>query len=381
MNFPTDEREARLLFNLTDSLGPVRFGRLVDRFGSAAAALLAGAEAWGAVEGFGEKAESYFREVEKGLPALDAEKANVGRLGARVLCSLDPEYPDGFRRLRDAPPVLYVWGELKPVDGLGVAVVGSRRPSHYGTAAAERLARELAQSGVTVVSGLARGIDGSAHAASLSAGGRTVGLLGSGFSKFYPAEHRALADRMAKNGAVVTEFPLQADPEAAHFPRRNRLIAALSLGLVVVEALERSGALITAGLAADQGKEVFAVPGSIFSPLSRGPHRLIKNGAKPVEGAMDVLEDIGVFRDLMDRAPLTTPALPLPALGEVSENGRKLLAGVSLEPAGIDGLARGAGLTAAQAARELLSLEVAGLVRAVPGKQYIRSERSLISVG
>ncbi len=381
MNFPTDEREARLLLNLVEPLGPVRFARLVDRFGSAVSALRAGAAAWADVEGFGEKAADFFRTVEKAIPALDVEKTGVRRAGARVLCALDDEYPDAFRRLRDAPPVLYVWGELKPIDNAGIALVGSRRPSPYGTAVAERLARELAQAGVTVVSGLARGVDGAAHGASLSEGGRTVGILGSGFFRFYPAEHRKLADRMAKKGAVVTEFPLSAEPDAAHFPRRNRLIAALALGVVVVEALERSGALITAGLAADQGKDVFAVPGSIFSPLSRGPHRLIKQGAKPVECAMDVLEDIGVFRELINNPRETPPGAAVSARENVSANGLKILAALSLEPAGIDGLSRGAGLTAAEAARELLALELAGLVRAVPGKQYVRSEKSLIKVG
>jgi DNA processing protein len=362
---------------LTEPLGPVRFARLLDRFGSAVGALLSGAEAWGEVEGFGEKAGDYYKALELALPALDEEKANVFRLGARVLCSFDEEYPEGFRRLRDAPPVLYVWGELKPLDSLGIALVGSRRSSSYGTAVAERLARELAEAGVTVVSGLARGIDGAAHAAALAAGGRTVGILGSGFSRFYPAEHRKLADRMAKKGAVVTEFPLASEPDAHHFPRRNRLIAALSLGTVVVEAIERSGALITAGLATEQGKDVFAVPGSIFSSLSRGPHRLIKQGAKPVESAMDILEDIGVFRDLMNNARLAPAMSSVSDRGEVSANGRKILSGLSLEPTGIEGVARGAGLSAAEASRELLSLELAGLIRALPGKKFVRSEMSL----
>ena len=381
MKFPSVEREARLLFNLTEMVGPVRFARLVDRFGSAVGALGAGSKAWRDVEGFWEKAGDYFLDVERALPRLEEEMANVARAGARVVCAVDDDYPEAFRRLRDAPLVLYVRGDLAPMDNLGIALVGSRRPSNYGMAVAERLARELAQAGVTVVSGLARGVDGAAHAAALAAGGRTVGILGSGFFRFYPAEHRTLADRMAKSGAVVTEFPLSAAPDATHFPRRNRLIAALSLGVVVVEALERSGALITAGLAADQGKDVFAVPGSIFSPLSRGPHRLIKNGAKPVECATDILEEIGAFREWLNKGPGARSLASSSPAGAVSVVGQKILAGLSLEPAGIDGVARGAGLTAAEVARELLVLELAGLVRAVPGKQYVRSEKSLTTVG
>jgi DNA processing protein len=381
MIFPTDEREARLLFNLTEPLGPVRFGRLMERFGSAVAALGAGERAWEEVEGFGEKADEFFGALQKALPALEIEKAEALRSGARVLCAGDAEYPDGFRRLRDAPPVLYLWGELTPVDSLGIALVGSRRPSPYGTAVAERLARELAQAGITVVSGLARGVDGAAHASALSSGGRTVGILGSGLSRFYPAEHRALGQRMAARGAVLTEFPLTSEPDASHFPRRNRLIAALSVGVVVVEALERSGALITAGLAADQGKDVFAVPGSIFSSLSRGPHRLIKQGAKPVECAADVWEDIGAFRDVLGPPRRGSSPSSVAARENVSARGQKLLAALSLEPAGIDGLARSSGLTAQEAARELLALELAGLVRAVPGKQYVCSETLLTTAG
>jgi DNA processing protein len=191
------------------------------------------------------------------------------------------------------------------------------------------------------------------------------------------AEHRKLADKMAEKGAVLTEFPLGAAPDSGHFPRRNRLIAALSLGVVVVEALERSGALITAGLAAEQGRDVFAVPGSIFSPLSRGPHRLLKQGAKLVESASDVLDEIAAFHDLLEPRPVAGGPAPFPIREGLSAPGRSLLAALSLEPAGIDALAQQTGLTAAAAARELLVLELAGWARALPGKQFVCSERSL----
>lgn len=406
--FPTNEKDVCHLINLTESIGPVRFARLVERFGSAVDAVRAGAGPWKEVEGFGASAADYFQAVVDARPAWEAEKKRLDILGVRVLCAADEEYPDPFRTLRDAPPVLYVRGVLKLSDSLGVALVGSRRSTAYGVAAAERLGRELAQAGVTVVSGLARGIDGAAHAAALKAGGRTVGILGSGFDRFYPPEHRRLADQMAEKGAVITEFPLAAGPDAGHFPRRNRLIAALSVGTVVVEAYEKSGALITAGLAAEMGRDVFAVPGSIFSPVSRGPHRLIKNGAKPVESAMDIFDEITVFHNVMSTVTGSSgPAAPKPANHVKEKEGKNekgpderdpverpaskrqgtggptrdvLMGELSLTPRGIDGLARAAGLSAGETARHLLALELAGLVRALPGKQFVRTEISLTTV-
>jgi DNA processing protein len=373
MAFPADERESRFFLNLHESLGPLRFARILERFGSAAEALRAPAAAWESLEDWGGRAAEFRRALDGYSDRWPGEKRRAEKLGLRLLCALDPEYPEGFRRLRDAPPALYVRGALAPVDSLGIAVVGARRPTAYGRAAAERLSRELAEAGVTVVSGLARGVDAVAHEAALGAGGRTVGILGSGFDRFYPREHQALADRMAGQGAVITEFPLASPPEAGHFPRRNRLIAALAAGVVVVEAAERSGALITAALAAEQGREVFAVPGSVFSLMSRGPHRLIKQGAAPVESASDVLESLGVFQDFFRRAA-ARPAVPKSPAG-VSPEANTLWGALSLDPVHIDDLARRARLPVADAARELLTLELAGRVRALPGKLFIRAEK------
>lgn len=375
MIFPSNERDARLLLSLCSPLGPVRIGRLTAHFGSAVAALSASPDAWAPLEGFGESGRAWRRQVEAVVPELEREKEAIERAGARWLTALDEEYPDPFRLLRDAPPVLILWGALKPVDALGLAVVGSRQPTAYGRAAAERLSRELAQAGVTVVSGLARGIDGEAHRAALAAGGRTVGFLGSGLGRFYPSEHRALADRMAQGGAVVTEFSMRAAPEPDHFPRRNRLIAAMSLGVLVVEARERSGALITAGMAADLGRDVFAVPGSIFSPLSRGPHRLIQQGAKPVASAVDMLEDMAVYRDAL--AAASRPAPRPDSRTGLSAAARRVLDVLTLEPVGVDALAGRAGLLPAELGPALLALELGGLLRTLPGKQFVRSESTL----
>lgn len=378
MSFPTDETEARVLLSLHPKIGPVRFARLLERFASASAALAAPREAWESLEGVGGAAAAIRRELAALGPALEKELAAVRRAGYRTLTGADADYPEAVRSLRDAPPVLYLWGTLRPRDQWAVALVGSRSASPYGRAVAERLARELAQAGVTVVSGLARGVDAAAHAGALSGGGRTVGVLGSGFSRFYPPENRRLAERMAENGAVVTEFPLESPPDATHFPRRNRLIAAFALGVVVVEAREKSGALITARLAADQGKDVFAVPGSIFSPGSRGPHRLLREGARPVESAEDVLEEIHALSELIN-APRSTPPAP-GRPGDLPPGSRRLLAVLTEDPVGIDALAARAGLSPADVATGLLHLELSGWARELPGKNYVRTERALPAV-
>ncbi len=379
MTFPAEEKEARLLLSLHPKIGPVRFAHLMERFSSASAAFAAPAEAWEAVEGIGTAAALFRRELAALRPALEKELSAIRRSGFRLLTGADADYPESFRSLRDAPPVLYVWGTLRPRDAFAVALVGSRAVSPYGRAAAERLARELAEAGVTVVSGLARGVDAAAHAAALSANGRTVGVLGSGFFRFYPPENRRLAERMAANGAVVTEFSLESPPDATHFPRRNRLIAGLSLGVVVVEAREKSGALITARLAADQGKDVFAVPGSIFSPGSRGPHRLLREGARPVESAEDVLEEIRALAELMGASRPAADAAP-DGPGDLPPDARRLLSALAVDPVGIDALAARVGLAPAEVATGLLRLELSGWARELPGKNYVRTERALPAV-
>ena len=379
MTFPTDETEARLLLSLHPKIGPVRFGHLLGCFPSAAAALAAPVEAWEAVEGFGSASRDFRKDLAALRPAMEKELAAVRGSGFKVISGADSNYPAAFRFLRDAPPVLYLWGTLRPRDELAVALVGSRTASPYGRAVAERLARELAEAGVTVVSGLARGVDAAAHAAALSSHGRTVGVLGSGFSRFYPPENRRLAERMAASGAVLTEFSLESPPEATHFPRRNRLIAALALGVVVVEARDKSGALITARLAADQGKDVFAVPGSVFSPGSRGPHRLLREGARPAESAEDILEEIRALSELM-RTPRPAPAGEPEGPGDLAPGARRLLAALAVEPVGIDALAARTGLAPAEVATGLLRLELSGWARELPGKNYVRTERALPAV-
>jgi DNA processing protein len=267
-----------------------------------------------------------------------------------------------------------MWGDRRPLDGLAVAVVGSREPTIYGRAVTERLSRDLSEAGVTIVSGLARGVDSVAHEAVVQCGGRTFGIMGSGFGRFYPPENRPLAARMAKDGVVVTEYAWPMDPLPVNFPRRNRLISGMSLGVIVVEAGIQSGALITARLAADQGREVFAVPGPIFSEKSAGPHRLLKEGAHPVESAQDVLDALSMFRDL---PPRPRPAKPRKAPASLAPPEAAVLDRITLDPSGLDALSSATGMAPGVLAAALLNLELKGLVRALPGKSYVRAEAAL----
>lgn len=271
------------------------------------------------------------------------------------------DYPPALGRISFPPAALYVQGELVR-DAARVAIVGSRRPTAAGRIAAERLAAGLAGCGLTVVSGLARGIDAAAHRAALEAGGRTEAVLGSGLDVVYPPEHRHLADAIASHGCLMTEFSPGTPPLRWHFPQRNRIIAGLCLGVIIVEGDERSGALSTAAHALDQGREVMAVPGNVLSPVSRAPNRLIREGAALVESAEDVLETL--------RLPL---AAPLRREVVAPEGAAKVVWGsVGVEPTHIDEIAERTGLSPARVGALLLDLELRGLVRQLPGKQFIR---------
>jgi DNA processing protein len=366
----TEERDARLLMNLAGPITPFRFRRLIERFGSAAAALEASPAEWTDEEIPAPTALRLHAACRGALGKVDREKRRMGQAGVRLLTALDEEYPRGLSYFPDAPYVLGLRGRLLPRDHFAVAMVGTRRATDYGRAAARRLAGELARAGVTVVSGLARGIDTEAHRAALEAGGRTVGVMGSGFADFYPPENAGLAERMTGQGAVLSEFPLDAGPEAFHFPLRNRILSGMSLAVVVVEAPVKSGALITARIAAEQGRDVFAVPGSIFSEMSRGPHALLRDGARPVESAEDILEALAVFRGLLSPASKAADDVPPP---EVSPGENGVLSLLSETPQSIDALAARCRLGAGALSSVLLALEIKGLARSLPGKNFVRS--------
>lgn len=306
--------------------------------------------------------------------APEALLARAREQGLTVLTRRALRYPAGLQAIPDPPIALFVRGEIG--DDPAVAIVGARRATPYGRAAAERLAADLALAGVCVVSGLARGIDGAAHQAALDAGGRTIAILGCGLDQVYPREHRRLAEAVAARGALVSEFPPGVPPLPHHFPRRNRLISGMAMGVVVVEGAEDSGTLVTVDYALDQGREVFAVPGSIFSPKSRAPHNLLRQGARLVESAGDVLEELGLSGDAR-RATPGTSAGPVPdARGPRSDDeGACLLALLDTGPRPLDELMEESALPPARVAALVTVLEVRGLIQTLPGQMVMRTTR------
>lgn len=307
------------------------------------------------------------REVRAGLrgfaswSAVESQLARLDRAGGRLITWQDGAYPDLLRHIPDPPLYLFALGEPDERDAHAVAMVGSRDASAYGRQMTAHLAEGLAAHGVTVVSGLARGIDAAAHAAALRAGGRTIAVLGSGIDVIYPSEHHRLSMQIARNGAIVSEYPMGTAPDAENFPGRNRIISGLSLGTVVVEAAERSGSLITARYAAEQGREVFAVPGPVGA-RTRGTHQLLRDGAALVEGPDDVLREIAPHL-----ASSARPAAPVVAGVEAA-----VLAELDETPRGVDELIARTQLSAGALLESLLLLELRGLVRQLPGQQFAR---------
>jgi len=291
----------------------------------------------------------------------------------------DAEYPKNLKNIHVPPAQLYVNGDLLPQDVHAVALVGSRRASVYGIEACETLAFELAMRGVTVVSGMARGIDSAAHRGALKAKGRTIAVMGSGHGYIYPPENKDLYARIAESGAVVTEYADDTPPLREYFPQRNRIISGLSLGVVIVEAARKSGALITANFALEQGREVFAVPGKISSTTSAGTHDLIKDGARLVQGAEDILDELRLVElerpagiDARDAQQQATGASLYRALSEIE---KKVYEALSDEPRYVDDIAKETCVDAKRLSHILLNLELKKVIRQLPGKQYIRSER------
>src|SRR2546428_12334716 len=302
------------------------------------------------------------------------EIASLQATGTSVRTLGDADYPQALRWIPEPPPVLYAWGTLRHEDSLAVAVVGSRKPSPYGQLAAQRLSAALAQYGFTVVSGLARGVDSLAHQGALQAGGRTIAVLGSGINVVYPPEHRRFYAAISAQGAVVSEFPFDTKPDRWNFPRRNRIISGLTLGTLVVEASDQSGSLHTARHALEQGREVFAVPGRIDAPSSRGTNNLIKRGAKLVEGIDDILEEFPEAVRLAMRqrgpAPAPTEAAPMPT--DLTPEEARVLGLVPPEETHIEAIIHASQLPAQAVASILLTLELRGLVRQFPGKLFVR---------
>ena len=363
MTASVDERIYWVLLTMVKQIGPARFNRLIERFGSAEAAwnapmleLAAAGLQRRAVESLGTL---------RGTLDPEAEWRRLQNAGVSVTILDDPAYPSALREIADPPPVLYVRGEITPADDWAIAVVGTRRASPYGRQVTERIVPDVARAGVTIVSGLARGIDTHAHRAALTAGGRTIAVLGSGLDRLYPEENSALADQIAQNGAVLSEFPLGTPPDAVNFPRRNRIVSGLARATLVIEADMKSGAIITATRAAEQGRDVFAVPGSIFSPFSALPHQLIREGARVVTEAADILEELHLTAVVEERA--TREALP------ADPTEAALLQLLSDEPTHADDLTRSTKLPSATVTATLTIMELKGMARQLGPMQYVRA--------
>ncbi len=361
--------EALLALNLIPQIGPLRARRLIAACGSPEQVLAASAADLAGLEGVSPA----LAQAVAGWQAhtdLEGELAKIQERGLTLLTGDDPLYPPLLRGIHDAPLLLYVWGRLESRDHRAIGVVGSRRATLYGLNAAKRLSYQIAYAGYTVISGLARGIDTAAHEAALAAQGRTIAVIGSGLGRLYPPENQALAERIAANGAVLSEYAVERIADKQTFPYRNRVVAGWCSGLLVAEAPERSGALITAQQAVEQGRTVYAVPGPIDKPGSAGCNRLIQQGAKLVMDGADILEDLGSL--LPDPTPRATTPVASTAPATLSLDEQILLAAFSGTEVHIDSLIRDSGLTAATVNVCLMRLEMKRLVRPLPGRYYTR---------
>jgi DNA processing protein len=367
-----DPREALVALNMIEHVGPVRVRQLLEHFGDAPAILRASQSQLLRVRGIGEETAEAIAKWEKSVD-LRNELRRIQEYGCHILTQADADYPDLLRQIYDPPIVLYVKGRLTAKDKNAVAMVGSRLTTHYGLETARKLAYQLAYVGVTVVSGGARGIDTAAHQGALSAKGRTVAVLGNGINIVFPPENAELFERITAHGAVLTQFPFNRKADKQSFPIRNRIVAGMSVGTVVVEANLASGALITSNFAVEYGRQVFAVPGRIDSPQSKGCHELIKKGAKLCEGAEDVLSEFEYLFPPSNRPPSAAESGTLPAL-TLSENEQKVYEVLSHEEAAMDDVIRRSGLPASAASVTLLSLEMKRLIKQLPGKLFVRNQ-------
>jgi len=367
-----DSREAHIALNLIEGVGPVRVRQLLEHFGDAPAILTASRSQLRQVRGIGDDTAAAIVDWERTVD-LPGELKRIGDFGCRVVIQSDPEYPASLREIYDPPIVLYAKGALTAKDKNAVAMVGSRQTTHYGIETARKLAYQLAYVGVTVVSGGARGIDTAAHQGALAAKGRTVCVLGTGLNIVFPPENKDLFDRIAEHGAVMTQFPFNRNGDKQSFAIRNRIVAGMTLGTVVVEADLHSGALITANFATEYGRHVFAVPGRIDSPRSKGCHELIKKGAKLCEGAEDILSEFEYLFPASNRPPSVGETGVLPAL-ELSENEQKVFDALRTnDETSIDEVIRRSGLPSSAVSVALLSLEMKRVVKQLPGKLFVRN--------
>jgi len=319
---------------------------------------------------------SALRQITERRPLIDpdSEMERMDKAGVRAFNWNHPEYPPALKEIYDPPPVLYLKGAFAERDAHGVAVIGTRRATAYGREACAALVKDLVAAGITIISGLAKGIDGIAHRTTLDAGGRTIAVMGSGIDVVYPADHRALAQKISETGVLMSEFPLGTKPDARNFPRRNRILSGLSLGVLIIKAPLDSGVMHTVRFALDQGRDVFCIPGSIFSPSSLGSNRLIQDGAKLITDAADVLEELNIAR--LEQQP------SFPGFGQIEDIEAEeagLLQHIGVEPIHIDELRRQAGMPVANVSSTLSLLEIKGLVKQVGAMHYVRVRETAAS--
>ncbi len=370
-------QEALISLNMVSGLGSIKLRRMQEAFGSSHKILSVSKSELKKIAGIGDKiAEEIIKA--KDNPGLKKELDLVKKHKVKIITINDKDYPKNLKEIYDPPIVLYLKGSLEQDDGLALAIVGSRRASFYGLSIAEKLAGELSGVGLTIISGMARGIDSAAHRGALKAGGRTLAILGSGLSNIYPPENKPLFEKIQTQGAVISEFPMQMEPLAQNFPRRNRIISGLSIGVVVVEAARNSGAIITADCALEQGREVFAVPGKIDSATSWGTNKLIKQGAKLVEDSQDIIEEL--------KPRLKTLLKEIPAQNkskEAKESSKPPSSGLTKEesnifnlltanPRHIDEIIDESGWSAPLVMSALMRLELKHLIKQLPGKLFVK---------
>ncbi len=360
--------EACIALNMLPTIGPVRLRRLLEVFQTPERILSATRSELRAIDGIGTEVAEQIANWESTVD-LAAELKRIREFGAEVITAQSPLYPRQLREIHSPPIVLYVWGELTERDQHAIAVIGSRRTSHYGAECAKKLSYQLAYAGLTVISGLARGIDTAAHQGALAAKGRTIAVIGSGLTKLYPPENAALAEKIRSgNGAIVSEFSMEIEPDRQTFPMRNRIISGWSHGILVVEAGVNSGALITASQAIEQGRSVYAVPGHINAPSAIGSNRLIQQGAKLVMDASDILDDLEILLPEKQKLP-EAAARPLP---EMAEDERRVYDAIRATETPIDEIASSSDLPSATVSSVLLRLELKRLVKQLPGKYFVK---------
>ncbi len=354
-------------------VSPKAWRRLVEAFGSEEGVLSASGPKLEMIPGISGQARARITSAKEYLNRTQETLDRLSTLGVEAVCFDDPRYPALLKQIADPPGLLYVRGDLVEQDRFGIAIVGSRKPRPYGLQMARKLASDLARAGLTVVSGGALGIDAAAHEGALRAGGRTIAVLGCGVDVIYPSDHRELYQRIATQGAVLSEFPLGAVPDQWRFPRRNRIISGLSRGVLVCDAPEDSGSLITATCAADQNRDVFAVPGNADTGHNRGAHKLLKEGAKLVESAQDVLDEYGLDSGARGGAPDTgvPSASQLPPV-DVTDEEMKILSLLDLEPLALDLIIEKTGMGVADVSGLLTFLEMKRLVKRVAGPAFVR---------